>query len=72
MTPEQEARKRIDLRFAAAVWATQSGSAHAGARCGLPRVDRSAMGTRPAGFCFPISKTPFVRVHAVADVGRAG
>ena len=72
MTPEQEARKRIDLRFAAAGCAAWSGSAYAGARCGLPRVDRSAMGTRPVGFCSPISKTPFVRVHAVADVGRDG
>ena len=72
MTPEQEARQPIDARLAAAGCAAWSGSAYADARCALSLVDRSAAGTRPVGFCSPISKTSFVRVRAVADVGRAG
>ena len=71
MTPEQEARQRIDARFAAAVWVAQSGSAHADAWRALQQVDCLAAETRPIGFCSPISITPFVSVRAVADVGHA-
>ncbi len=71
MTPEQEARQRIDARLAAAGCAAWSGSAYADARHALQQGDRLAADTPPVGFCSPISITPFVSVLIVADVSRA-
>ena len=70
MTPEQEARQSIDLRFAVAVWATQSDSAHADARRAQQQVDRLAAIAWPVELSFPTSIVPCARARVAADVGR--
>ena len=71
MTPEQEARQRIDARFAVAGWAVRSGNAYPTARRGLLWVDRSAVGAWVARFHSQRPITAFVCERAVAVVSRA-
>ena len=71
MTSEQEAPQCIDARFAAAVWAAQSGSADADARHAPQQVDRLAAVAWPVEFSSPTSIAPCASVRVAVDVGRS-